>query len=71
MGVGLISRAVIDRPAFGLLSQEEEIVQQVWEACFGVIFAEPVAFPKRATYFFCPLISERLGILKEMILEHE
>ena len=48
MAIGLISRAVIDRLSFGSLSQEE-IVQQVLEACFGVLFAEPVALPTIST----------------------
>ncbi|HLX39290.1 MAG TPA: TetR/AcrR family transcriptional regulator, partial [Ktedonobacteraceae bacterium] len=42
--VGLISRAVIDQSAFGPISMEEKI-QQLLDACSGVIFAQPVALP--------------------------
>lgn len=45
MAVGLISRAVIDRHAFGTVGLREK-VQQVLEACFGIIFAEPVVLPE-------------------------
>ncbi|GHO60627.1 TetR/AcrR family transcriptional regulator [Ktedonobacter robiniae] len=46
MAVGLISRAVIDRHAFGTVSLGEK-VQQVLEACFGIIFAEPIVLPEK------------------------
>ncbi|HLJ35644.1 MAG TPA: TetR/AcrR family transcriptional regulator [Ktedonobacteraceae bacterium] len=44
MAVGLISRAVIDQSAFGPISMQEKI-QQLLNACFGVIFAQPVTIP--------------------------
>lgn len=44
MAVGLISRAVIDQSSFGPISMEEKI-QQLLEACTGIIFAQPVALP--------------------------
>lgn len=45
MAVGLISRAVIDQSAFGPISMQEKI-QQLLEACFGVIFVQPVTIPE-------------------------
>lgn len=45
MMIGLISRAIIDQSAFGAVDQETR-VQQIIEACFGLLFSQPVPFPK-------------------------
>ncbi|MEO8972283.1 MAG: TetR/AcrR family transcriptional regulator [Ktedonobacteraceae bacterium] len=44
MAVGLVGRAVIDQTSFGPISMEEKI-QQLFDACFGVVFAQTVAIP--------------------------
>ncbi|WP_299486010.1 TetR/AcrR family transcriptional regulator [Acaryochloris sp. IP29b_bin.137] len=41
VALGLVSRAVIDREAFGNISMEKQ-VNQVLELCMGVFFAEPI-----------------------------
>lgn len=41
VALGLVSRAVIDREAFGNISLEEQIAQ-VLELCLGVFFSEPI-----------------------------
>ena len=40
---GLISRAVIDRDAFGDIREDEQ-VKQVIELCMGVFFREPINY---------------------------
>jgi Transcriptional regulator len=45
MMIGLISRAIIDQTAFGTVDQETR-VQQIIEACFGLLFSQPVSFPE-------------------------
>lgn len=44
MMTGLISRSVVDQPAFGPVSLQTK-VEQVLEACFGIFFTEPVPVP--------------------------
>src|SRR5262249_22359258 len=45
MIVGMISRATIDQAAFGTTNQET-MVQQINEICFGMLFYEPVSIPE-------------------------
>jgi AcrR family transcriptional regulator len=45
MIVGMVSRATIDQTAFGTGNQEI-IVQQIVEICFGILFYEPVPIPE-------------------------
>ena len=41
MVVGLVSKAVIDQQAFGVISVEQK-VEQIIEMCVGVIFSQPI-----------------------------
>ena len=41
MMVGMISRAIVDLPAFGGINEETK-VQYILETCFGILFSETV-----------------------------
>ncbi|GCE29437.1 hypothetical protein KDA_49210 [Dictyobacter alpinus] len=44
MMIGMISRVIIDQAAFGPANQETK-VEQMLEACFGLLFSQPVPVP--------------------------
>lgn len=45
MIIGLIGRAIVAQTAFGPVSLEIK-VEQVLEACFGILFTQPIAVPQ-------------------------